>query len=309
MKRIVLNKMRCAMLKNVGAVVLGTALIAIGTAAFLLPFDLVAGGLGGIAVVAANVFDAAEISIDALVTVLSFGFFVLGALTLGKRFAVKTLLSTLLYPLFFALARMLPSQNILAGFFYLQGSQHGQIAIVIAALLGGALIGVGSALAILGGGSSGGVDVLAILISKLYPTVKSSTVIFVMDALTVIAGMLVIGDAVVSMLGVSSAAVSAFAMNKVLLGGERGLVAEIVTERPDNMLRLIIDKLERTATLTGVTGGYTGKQKTRISVSFTIRQYGELLSIVSESDPFAFVTVYRAYSVRGEGWTDGLSGV
>ena len=304
MKRKLFLKIDLRQLRNLGAVILGTALIAVGTAVFLLPFDLVSGGLGGIAIVVVNAFPGAEISADTVVTVLSWGFFALGLLSLGRGFAVKTLLSTLLYPVFFSLARLLSSPSILAGFFYLQGSEHGQIAIVIAAMLGGALIGVGCALAILGGGSSGGVDILAVLISKLWPRIKSSTAIFIMDALVVVAGVFVIGDPVISMLGVSSAAVSAFAMDKVLLGGEKGLVAEIITSSPDDITKEIINKLERTATLSKVTGGYSGENKTKVSVSFTIRQYGELLAIVSRFDPAAFVTVYRAYSVRGEGWTD-----
>ena len=287
---------------NLLAVAFGTALIALGVAVFLVPFDLVAGGLGGIAIVIVNIASQSALSADGTVAVLSLGFFLLGFITLGRKFALKTLLSAIAYPMFFSAFRRLSSPDILAGFFYLQGSEHGEIAIVMAALLGGALVGVGCALAILGGGSTGGVDIPALLICKLFPQIKSSVALFFIDALTVLVGAFVIGDPVISMLGILSAAVSAFTMDKVLLGGERGLVAEIISDKPDKILSLVIDRLDRTATLIDAVGGYSGEKRTVVSVSFTPRQYSELLKLVAESDPAAFLTVYRAYSIHGEGW-------
>ena len=191
----------------------GTSLLAFGTAAFLLPCELVAGGVSGIAVLFHRLLP--WLSAPAWVALLSWGLFLVGWLFLGRAFAARTLLSALLYPvgvaLFSGVVTAPPPMPTLQ-----------------AALLGGALVGAGCALAFLGGGSTGGVDVLALLLCRRMPAWRPGVVIFCIDAATILLGLPLLRDVRASALGVLSAAMAACTVellsrgSMTILSKERG---------------------------------------------------------------------------------------
>lgn len=303
MKELFLKKRISEIFKNTVLTVLGTVILAFGTAVFLIPFDLIAGGVSGIAIVLAHVFSLESAHVDIIIAIATWGLFALGFFTLGKSFATKTLVSTLVYPAFISLFLRLPSPDVLGGYFDLQRGEHSGVAFILAATIGGTLVGIGCAIAFLGGGSTGGIDVIAFLICKLFPRLQSSKVIFAIDALIVLFGVFVINDMTVSLLGVLSALMSAFMIDKIFLGGERALIAEIVSEESVTINDLVIRRLGRTTTMLDAVGGYTGEVRHVLRVSFRMSEYRELLRIIGLVDKRAFITVYRAYSVNGEGWS------
>lgn len=291
-------------LKNVSLVVLGTLILAFGSAIFLIPFNLVAGGISGIAIVIDQIIKSDIITIDLIVSILTWVFFFLGLIVVGRSFAMKTLVSAIVYPIGITLFLKLADPAVLGGYFYLIGGEYQQIAFILASLVGGACVGIGCAVAFLGGGSTGGVDVIAFTICKLFPRLKSSKVIFAIDATIVILGIFVIGDMVVSLLGILSAFIAALLIDRVFLGGSRAFIAEIVSERHEEINRLVIEKMERTTTVIDAVGGYSGESKKMLKVSFTMAQYSDLMHIISTTDKRAFVTIHRAHAINGEGWTD-----
>jgi uncharacterized membrane-anchored protein YitT (DUF2179 family) len=155
----------------------------------------------------------------------------------------------------------------------------------------------------MGGGSTGGVDMIAFTICRFFPRLKSSVVIFVIDAATVIFGMLIIGDLVISLLGVFSAFVCAVMVDKVFVGGRAAFVAYIITDKVEEINNRVIESLDRTTTILEARGGYSSDEKKVVLVSFTISQYAELLAIIAKYDPRAFVMIHRAHEINGEGWS------
>ncbi len=291
------------MAKNVGLTILGTLVLAFGTAIFILPFSLVAGGMSGMAIVLDRMIPLDFLTEDLIITILTWGLFLAGLFLLGKSFAAKTLISAIVYPLGISLFLELSDPNVLGGFFYMQGAEHGQISFLLAALFGGVFVGTGCALTFLGGGSTGGTDIIAFTICKIFPRLKSSVVIFSVDAVIVISGMFIVGDLVISLLGILSAFIASAVIDKVFLGGGQALIAEIISDEYEAINRDVIKKLERTTTILDTTGGYTGKPKKMLSVCCTMREYADLIGIVNRHDKTAFMTVYRAHEVNGEGWT------
>lgn len=289
--------------RNFGLTLLGTLVLAFGTAVFLVPFNLVAGGVSGIAIVIDMLVGAELVTVDLIVAILSWVLFFLGFIFLGRSFALKTLVSTVVYPPALSLFLRLASPDVFGGYFYLAGSEHPEIAFIIAALVGGALVGAGCALAFLGGGSTGGVDVFALILCRLFPRLKSSRVIFIIDATIVLFGAVVTQNMIVSLLGITTALVASLVIDKLFLGGSRAFVADIISERYEEINRLVIERLGRTTTITAVTGGYSGKQKHLVTVSFTMREYADLIAIINSQDRAAFVTVHAAHEINGEGWT------
>ena len=287
--------------KNIFLTIAGTCILAFGTAVFIIPFDIVAGGMSSIGIIISKVLTF--LSVEQIITIVTWLLFFMGLIVLGKDFAIKTLISAIVYPPAITLFGKLVSPDVFGGFFDIKNGPHDEIALLMAAIVGGVLIGAGCAVTFLGGGSTGGTDIIAFTLCKFFKKWRSSVVIFITDAATIALGMFILGDFVISLLGVLSALVSAIVVDKVFLGGSRAFMAQIITSNPDEITQEVIEKLDRTTTLVDVKGGYTKEGKTMVMVSFTMRQYVELMAIVNRADPLAFVSVHSAHEILGLDWT------
>lgn len=293
------------MIRNLFFVIIGTAILACGSGIFLVPFNLVTGGMSGIAIILDYIFPI-KIgnfnSIDIYVTIITWVMYFLGLFILGKSFAIKTLISSIVYPPMLSLSLRLVESNVFNGFFNLQ-STYPEIGIVLAALFGGVFVGAGCAITFLGGGSTGGLDILALIICKYVKKIKSSVMIFLIDALIVMCGIFVIKDLVISLLGITSAFICAIVIDKVFLGESKAFVAYIVSDKYEEINEEIIKKLDRTTTILDAQGGFSKNKKKVVMISFTMSQYVTLMNIINMVDKYAFVSIQRAHEINGEGWT------
>lgn len=292
-------------IRNILYVIIGTAILAFGSGVFLIPFNLVTGGMSGVAIILDNIYHinlSFISSIDLYVIIITWVMFFLGLFLLGKDFALKTLISSIVYPPMLSLSLRLVDSNIFNGFFNLQ-STYPEIGIVLAAMFGGAFVGAGCAITFLGGGSTGGLDILALVICKYVKRIKSSVMIFLIDALIVALGIFVIKDLVISLLGITSAFICALVIDKVFLGESKAFIAYIVSDKYEEINEEIIKKLDRTTTILDATGGYSKKEKKVVMISFTMSQYVTLTTLVDLIDKDAFVSIHRAHEINGEGWT------
>ena len=289
-------------IKNIIMVILGTAVLAFGTAVFIVPFDLVTGGVSGLAIVLEKTIPF-SISIDFYITALTWILFFLGLIFLGRAFAINTLISTVFYPVLFSLFYNLVENEAFGGLFVLQNSSYGEVAVLLAAVFGGAFVGAGCAITFVAGGSTGGVDILAFLICKMFKRIKSSHVIFFVDAAIVICGVFIINDLVLSMLGICSALICATVVDRVFLGSSSAYVAQIISNNSEEISRGVIEKLDRTTTIVEAKGAYSGESKKLIIVSFSMREYQSLMAIINNADPNAFMMISKAHENHGEGWT------
>lgn len=295
--------------KHILLVIAGTLILSFGTSLFLMEYDLVAGGVSGIAIVLGHVISEyipalSFVSVNMLIAAITWILFFIGLFVLGRSFALKTLLSTVVYPIGIAVFSKLADPSVLGGFFYLKGyGEHSEIALILATVLGGACVGTGCAITFIGGGSTGGIDIIAFALCRVFKRAKSSVVLFIIDTVIIAFGMLVIQNLILSLLGIISAFVSAFMVDRVFLGSRRSFIAQIISSKHREINREILEKIGRGTTVIDVEGGYTGESKKMIVVSFTVNQYSEILSAVSHHDKRAFVTIHRAHEINGEGWT------
>ena len=165
------------------------------------------------------------------------------------------------------------------------------------------MVGAGCAITFVGGGSTGGVDVISFIICKIFKRAKSSVVFFLIDSTIILGGMFVIGSFVLTLLGILSAFVSALMIEKVFIGSSKSFIAQIITDKYEIINRDIIEKVDRGSTVIDIIGGYSGQPKKMIMVSFTVNQYAEIMNTIHKHDKTAFVTIHQAHEIRGEGWT------
>lgn len=289
--------------KSIALIVVGTLILALGTSLFMLPYELVTGGISGYAIILSQVIPAEYLQVETIITILTWVTFFLGLIFLGRTFAMKTLVSTIVYPVGVYIFSGITDPTFLGGFFNFSASAHSDVGVILATVFSGVFIGFGCALTFLGGGSTGGVDVIAFIACKIFKKLRSSVAIFIVDASAVLCGMFVIGDFVLSLLGIVSAFIAAIVVDKVFIGGSKAFVAHIITDKYNEINKLIIERLDRTTTVLDVTGGYSGKDKKMLMVSFSMNEYSELMSIITKNDREAFLTVNQAHEIHGEGWT------
>ena len=222
--------------RNIFLVILGAAILGAGTGIFIVPFDLVTGGVSGLAIVVEHLLPF-NISVDVYVAIITWTLFFLGLITLGKSFAMKTLISSIVYPLSLSLASKLVSPDVMNGFFYLEGYAYKDVTILLAALFGAVCIGFGCAVTFIGGGSTGGVDIIGFLICKIFKKLKSSVVLFAIDATIVILGMFVLQDLIISLLGILAAFIFAVVVDYVFIGSGKDFTAHIISNHSEEISR------------------------------------------------------------------------
>lgn len=166
-------------IRNLMLIILGNLLIAIASGVFILPNHIVSGGVNGIALVLQPIF---HLPTQTMINILIGITFVAGFMFLGKAFACKTIISSLIYPMFLdVILRFVPafSYNM-----------------IIATIVSGIMVGVGIGLVLRAGASTGGMDIPPIIINK-FTGFSISKSVFIMDSTTVILGFVFYGWKVV----------------------------------------------------------------------------------------------------------------
>ncbi len=290
------------LIRNIALTMLGTLTLAFGSAVFIIPFNLVCGGVTGFSIALSGIIKSDFLTAEELIAILTWSLFFVGLFVLGRSFALKTLLSAIIYPVGISLFSRLTDPSVLGGFFVFEAERYGEISLLLAAIFGGIFIGAGCALTFLGGGSTGGTDIIAFSICRFFKRARSSYLIFAVDAAVIVFGMFTIKNLVLALLGILSAFITAIVIDKLFLGESGAFVAQIVSEKSGELSDAIMENLKRGTTFFDVTGGYSKSGKKMLMVSFKKEQYIELIALIGKIDPRAFVMVHRAHEVRGEGF-------
>ncbi|MDD7220154.1 MAG: YitT family protein [Clostridia bacterium] len=175
--------------------------------------------------------------------------------------------------------------------------------LLLAALYGGVIMGTGIGLVFLGGGTTGGTDMMAAIIQKYIQHYSIAQIMQVIDGLIVLVGMYVFGvhEALYAIIAV-------FIVTKVSDGLIEGIkfskTAYIITSKPDEISEMIMNDLKRGVTGINARGMYSGEDKLMLFCVVNKKQIVLLKKKVDEIDPDAFVIVSDAREVHGEGFLE-----
>lgn len=243
------------------------------------------GGFTGIATVLNYLF-----SLPSGITLLFLNIpvLILGFLKFGGFFIIKTSLATVIVS--FALT---VTDLLLPAF---------TIDKVLAAVFGGMLMGFGLSLIMLRGATTGGVDIIAKLINKRFRHLTVGRIMLIIDAAVIALAAFIYKDIESALYSVVSLYVSAFIMDTVLYGADKGKLIYIVTSRPDEVCRDINTLLHRGVTKLTAKGGYTDKERTLLLC--TVRRYevSGVYDVINKYDSNAFIVVSDAGEIIGEGF-------
>ncbi|MBO4286052.1 MAG: YitT family protein [Bacilli bacterium] len=280
-------------------VVLGSALLAFGTAVFLTKLEIVAGGLSGIAIIVQHFIGGTDQYIDIMVAGASVVLFFIGLFFIGKDFAIKTLVSTAAYPAFLALFLRIGYFQDLSILVAGDGSVG---YIILCGIFGGVFVGSGVALTFLGGGSTGGVDIIIVIVSEK-TRIKESIVSFGLDAVIILMSIILIqGNLVNSLCGVISAFVTALMIEYFYVNQTASIQADVISDKWEEISRFAQDEMMRGATIIKAQGGYKGEERIILRVVFDRRHFDAFKKFLAKTDPKAFVTYTQTNAVYGEGF-------
>ena len=318
--KTLLNSSSSRTLLELAGICLGCLLVAAGFVLFINPYKLVPGGVFGTSIVLHQLFPS--IQVGTFGYILAMPILLASALCLGKKVGGRTLLASFAAPFFMNLIsswcypdeaslQALDPSRLLGGRLDLSND------LILAILFGPLLIGVGSALIIKCKASSGGSDVIAMIISR-YARVKFSNALLAVDGTVVLTGMLVIGfgigqdDPSSSTAGLRLSGYSLlciFMMTRILSfvisGAKNDKILLIVTPKGLPGLReFILQSLDRTATCLPGRGLYSGDDKEMWMLVLHDREVDHVTRRIQEFCPKAFLVVTDAYDAYGERWSN-----
>ena len=175
--------------------------------------------------------------------------------------------------------------------------------LLLAALYGGVIQGVGIGLVFLGGGTTGGTDMMAAIIQKFLQHYSISQIMQIIDGAVVVVGMYVFG-----IHKALYAIIAVYLVTKVSDGLIEGLkfskAVYIITEKPKEIAEMIMEDLDRGATGINAKGMYSGQDKLMLFCVVGKKELVHLKEMIDEIDPNAFVIVGDAREVHGEGFLE-----
>lgn len=294
--------------KNYLLITVGCFVLAAGAAIFITPNNLVTGGLSSIAIIVQyfiNKSGSTFMAVDLVNWALQLLFLGISFIFLGKHYTIRTVYSSLVYPLFFSLLYRLPLAGGMSIGNYVYSNMYAggfdYAILLLAGIFGGALVGTGVAISYAGGGTTGGLDVLSVIIAKHTP-VKEGFSSFLMDGSLVLAGLFIMKDINRGLIGILSAATCGLLIQIVYVRGSSFIIADIITEKPDEIRKYVETEMDRTTTIIAAKGGYTQQDKPIVRVAFSRREAQPFKSFIARTDPHAFVTLTTASMINGEGF-------
>ena len=271
-------------------IIVGTALMATAITSCFDAAGLVTGGFSVISIlVKAGTKSLYGNGIPLWVTnlVLNIPVFLLAAKIKGIAFVKKALLGDLSLTVWLA---VLPAWKLSGDF-------------LLVALYGGLLQGVGIGLVFLGGGTTGGTDLLAAIIQNFMRHYSIAQIMQFVDGAVVLVGMYVFGVE-----RALYAIIAVYLVTKVSDGIIEGLKFSksvyIITEKPDEVSRMVMEDLDRGITGISAKGMYSGQDKLMLFCVVGKKELVHLKEMIDEIDPNAFVIVGDAREVHGEGFLE-----
>jgi len=277
-------------LRNFGFIISGSLIFGMAYALFIIPFHVVPGGVSGIAVVI-NYFSRVPVGLMSIL--LNIPLLILGIRKLGKSYGVKTVIG-------FALS------FLTVDFFYeILGLKHFQATDkpILASIYGGLLLGAGLGLIFKGRASTGGSDIVGMILHK-YFGIRIGMGILLVDSVIIFASGFLFGSMEAPLFGFLTLFVSVKTIDFILEGWNYARKAFIITTRPGEVSEMILNQLDRSGTLFSGRTLFKNQKRSVIMTVIAIRQFPILRQEVRRIDPEAFVIVSDVYEVLGRGFRE-----
>lgn len=303
MKGKVLKTSVGTLVKEYGLVTVGVVAYALGWSIFLLPNNLIGGGVSGFASI---LYYATGIPMGITYLVLNVILLIIGTKILGTGFGGKTIYAIIMTSIMLAIMPKVIPTDFIHEFAISNGK-------LICTIIGGVIAGFGIGLSISQGGSTGGTDIVALLWCKFNPA-SPGRVILIVDVVIILSSLLFpsytdTGEALgfseklaVVVYGLIQVTVSGYAVDLYLSGSKQSVQAFIFTKKTEEMADAIAFGMKRGVTVLNAKGWYTKEDRKVLMVVTRKTDLNILLRYVKSIDADAFLSVSSVMGVYGQGF-------
>lgn len=273
-------------LKTSIGVFAGNAIIAFSVAAFVVPHGILMGGSTGIGLAITHYL---PLSLSMVIFIINMTLFLIGTFALGKKFALTTIASTVIYPSMLAVIQQIPGISELTD------------NILLATIYSGILTGIGIGLVVRQGASTGGTDIVALVAGKYlhYPV---AILMYVVDFIVI--GMQVMFSTSEQILyGILGLLLLSVAMDQVVIFGKSQIQLMIISEKYEEIRQRLLKDMDLGATMLFIEKGYSKRREQGIMCVLSSRKLYDAKAMISEIDDKAFITITQVQEVRGRGFT------
>jgi uncharacterized membrane-anchored protein YitT (DUF2179 family) len=267
-------------------ILVGTAIMSAATIFFLLPNQISVGGFSGVATIPYYLF---KIPIGITIIVLNIPLFVIAFIKSGKKYFINAVFGTVVLSIFL---------NLFENFKPLTNDR------LLASIYGGILSGIGNAIVLKSGGSTGGTDLLAKIVQSFKPDSKRSSMIVIFDTIVIALNVLFFKEIEVALYSVVSIYVVGKILDVFFEGIDFSKMIYIISPKHQEIAEKIGAEIERGVTYFYGKGSHTGEEKEVLFCVASRGEVGQIRKIVKSLDPGAFVVISNAREVFGEGFKE-----
>ncbi len=272
----------------------GMFLYAFGWIGCILPADGMGGGAAGLSLVLCMFVEHLfgwQVSIGTMVFMINALLLLVAGFIVWWKFGVKTVFSIIMISVAMNFwESVLPPEGLFSG-----------LENILQVILGGILAGSGVAICFMQGGSTGGVDIVAMIINK-YRTVRYGNIVMCSDFI-IIGSSLLVGKTLTTVVyGYILTAVFGYTVDMIMSGNQQSNQIFIMSRKYDEITKAILEVAHRGVTLLDGMGGYTREEMKVVVVVCRKRETSDVLKVVKSVDPTAFMSIGSVAGVYGQGF-------
>ena len=274
-------------IKMYTVIVIGLALYAFGVTAFLLPVKITAGGVTGISML---IFYGTGIPAGYPYFLINSFLIILAIRILGTSFGLKTLFSMVVISLFLNIMPIFIKEPLVKDLF-------------LSSVLGGILCGVGLGITFNQGGSTGGTDIIAMIINK-YRNISPGRIIMYCDVIIISSSFFLLKSVEILVYGYVTMWIVAYSIDAFLTGAQQSVQLFIFSDKYEEIADFINMESRRGLTIIEGTGWYTKKQVKMIMTVVRKRESPMIFQKIKQIDPEAFISQGSVMGVYGKGFDE-----
>jgi len=265
-------------------IILGSGVMALGLDLFLVPAKIAPGGISGLATV---LHYTTRVPVGLLILIINIPIFILGLKYFSKTYMLTSFFGMFLLSVFTSLFEVFkPITND----------------VILASVFGGAFVGIGVGLVFRFGATTGGTDIVVMLLKKKFKSISTGNFVAIVDAVIVLFAGAVFKTWETVLYSTLSLIVSSFVVDAIVEGVDYAKAVFIIAENPDRIAAAISDRLFRGTTCLNGFSPYSGNQKNTLLCVVRRFEISRLKSIIYEQDKNAFVIVTDTKEVLGNGF-------
>lgn len=266
---------------------IGLAIGTLGWTGFLIPAKIVGGGLTGVATI---IYFITGLDVGLTALVMNVILILIAMRVLGASFGIKTIYCVLLFSGLLSIMRPLFPEPIVSE-------------TMMNTIIGGILAGIGAGIVFINGGSTGGIDIIAMIINK-YKNISLGRLLLSMDVIIISSSFFLVQTSSIEIVvyGFMTMAIAAFSVDLVISGNKQTVQFFIISKKHEEIQKSVLFDAKRGLTVLHGTGGYSGEDQKVLMVIAKKSETQMIFRVIKQIDPNSFITVGTVMGVYGQGF-------